>query len=154
MTCLPDVNVWVALAVAEHIHHRAAKLWFDAVQSESIAFCRVTQMGLLRLLSNPRAMAEDALTPARAWRVMDAFCEDSRILYAAEPQGLEASWRVLTRPRAPGANFWTDAYLAAFASAGGYTLVTFDKGFQRFGKLKLRWLRASVEVRGGRRMLE
>ena len=140
MTCLPDVNVWVALAVAEHVHHTAARLWFDAVQSDSIAFCRVTQMGFLRLLTNPRAMAEDALAPSRAWRLLDAFYEDSRILLAMEPPGLEASWRALTRPRAPGANFWTDAYLAAFASAAGHTLVTFDKGFRRFDKLKLRLL--------------
>jgi len=140
MTCLPDVNVWVALAVAEHVHHRAAKAWLDAAQDDTVAFCRVTQMGFLRLLCNPRAMAEDVLTPARAWRALDAFCVDSRILIAAEPPGLEASWRALTTPRAPGANFWTDAYLAAFASAAGHTLITFDKGFRRFDKLRLRLL--------------
>jgi toxin-antitoxin system PIN domain toxin len=140
MTCLPDVNVWVALAVAEHFHHAAAKAWFDAAQDDSIAFCRITQMGFLRLLSNPRVMAEDALTPARAWRALDGFYRDSRILFATEPPGMEASWRALTRPRAQGANFWTDAYLAAFASAAGQTLVTFDRGFGGFDKLKLRLL--------------
>jgi hypothetical protein len=140
MICLPDVNVWVALAVAEHVHHRTAKLWFDSIQNDSIVFCRVTQMGFLRLLTNPRVMAEDALTPSRAWRARVAFYEDSRILFAPEPPGLEPSWRALTRPRAPGANFWTDAYLAAFASAAGHTLVTFDRGFPRFDKLKLRLL--------------
>jgi toxin-antitoxin system PIN domain toxin len=140
MTCLPDVNVWVALAVAEHVHHRAAKAWFDEVQDDSISFCRVTQMGFLRLLSNPRVMAEDALTAARAWRALDGFYEDSRILFAAEPRGLESSWRALTKHRGAGANFWTDAYLAAFASAAGHTLVTFDGGFGRFNGLNLRLL--------------
>jgi hypothetical protein len=140
MTCLPDVNVWVALAVAEHVHHRSARLWFDAIQDDSIVFCRVTQMGFLRLLTNPRVMAADALTPSRAWRVLDAFYADSRILLAPEPPGLEPSWRALTKPRTPGANFWTDAYLAAFASAAGHTLVTFDKGFRGFDRLKLRLL--------------
>ncbi len=140
MTCLSDVNVWLALAVAEHVHHRAAKLWFDGAQNDSIAFCRVTQMGFLRLLTNPRAMGEDAVAPARAWRLLNSFYEDSRILFAAEPPGLEASWRALTKPRDPGANFWTDAYLAAFASAAGHTLVTFDKGFRGFDDLKLRLL--------------
>jgi toxin-antitoxin system PIN domain toxin len=140
MTCLPDVNVWVALAVAEHVHHAPARLWFDGAQDDSIAFCRVTQMGLLRLLTNPRVMGEDAVAPSRAWRVLDAFREDSRISLAAEPPGLEASWRALTRPRAPGANFWTGAYLAAFASSAGHTVVTFDKGFRRFDRLKLRLL--------------
>jgi hypothetical protein len=140
MTCLPDVNVWVALAVAEHVHHRAAKAWFDAAQHDSISFCRVTQMGFLRLLTNPRVMAEDALTPARAWSALDGFYEDSRILFAAEPAGLEGAWRALTKPRPAGANYWTDAYLAAFASAAGHALVTFDRDFRRFDELNLRLL--------------
>ena len=97
-------------------------------------------MGFLRLLTNPRAMAADALTPSRAWRVLDAFYEDSRVLLSPEPPGLELSWRALMRQRQPGANVWTDAYLAAFASSAGYTMITFDKGFRRFDKLKLRLL--------------
>ncbi len=33
-------------------------------------------------------------------------------------------------------NVWNDAYLAAFAMAGGYELVSFDKGFAQFSGLK------------------
>jgi len=29
-------------------------------------------------------------------------------------------------------NLWTDSYLAAFATAGGHAIVTFDDGFKRF----------------------
>jgi predicted nucleic acid-binding protein len=29
MICFPDVNVWVALAVAEHTHHAVAQEWLD-----------------------------------------------------------------------------------------------------------------------------
>jgi predicted nucleic acid-binding protein len=28
---LPDVNVWLALTFDSHIHHSAAKAWFDAL---------------------------------------------------------------------------------------------------------------------------
>jgi predicted nucleic acid-binding protein len=49
MTCLPDVNVWLALTIAEHVHHAPAKRWFESQEHEQIAFCRVTQMGFLRL---------------------------------------------------------------------------------------------------------
>jgi predicted nucleic acid-binding protein len=45
MTCLPDVNVWLALTVAEHVHHAAATQWFETLEREQIAFCRVTQTG-------------------------------------------------------------------------------------------------------------
>jgi len=34
-------------------------------------------------------------------------------------------WRGLTTNGIVGHNFWTDAYLAAFAEAAGFTLVTF-----------------------------
>jgi hypothetical protein len=142
MICLPDVNVWLAIAVAEHVHHLFAKRWFDAVEGASIAFCRVTQMGFLRLLTNPRVMGADALSPSHAWRLLDALYEDDRILAASEPPGLDAAWRALTRTRPAGASFWTDAYLAAFASSAGQTLVTFDKGFRRFDDLKLNLLSA------------
>jgi predicted nucleic acid-binding protein len=35
------------------------------------------------------------------------------------------------------ANFWTDAYLAAFARSAGLRLVTFDRGFARFSGLEV-----------------
>ena len=53
---LPDVNVWIALAAEGHIHHVPAREWFAAQPDASVAFCRITQMGLLRLLTNPNVM--------------------------------------------------------------------------------------------------
>jgi toxin-antitoxin system PIN domain toxin len=134
MTYLPDVNVWLALAVAEHMHHSPARRWFESAGNDMIAFCRVTEMGLLRLLTNSRVLGADALTPARAWNVQDGFYKNSRIVFAAEPRGIETSWRALTATRSSGVNFWTDAYLAAFASAAGDAVVTFDKGFRAYPK--------------------
>jgi uncharacterized protein len=134
MTYLPDVNVWLALAIAEHVHHSAARRWFEAAGNDMIAFCRVTEMGLLRLLTNSRVLSADALTPARAWKVRDDFYKNNRIVFAAEPLGMETSWRAATDRRSSGVNFWTDAYLAAFASAAGYAVVTFDKGFRAYPK--------------------
>jgi predicted nucleic acid-binding protein len=48
MTCLADVNVWIALAAEHHFHHPAARRWFQALRGEKFAFCRITQMGFLR----------------------------------------------------------------------------------------------------------
>jgi toxin-antitoxin system PIN domain toxin len=140
MTCLPDINFWIALTVAEHVHHTAAKQWFESQDCEQIAFCRVTQMGFLRLLTNPRVMAGEALTPERAWNVFDAVCRDSRIFFSAEPPGLETIFRESTRRRQGGVNFWTDAYLSAFTSAAGFTLVTFDAGYARHKGILLQLL--------------
>jgi predicted nucleic acid-binding protein len=49
---LPDVNIWIALAAEDHVHHVPARDWFAAQPAASVAFCRITQMGLLRLLTN------------------------------------------------------------------------------------------------------
>jgi hypothetical protein len=49
---LPDVNIWIALAAESHVHHVPARDWFTTQQDTYLAFCHVTQMGLLRLLTN------------------------------------------------------------------------------------------------------
>jgi hypothetical protein len=42
---LPDINVWLALTFDSHVHHPAAKVWFDALADEHCFFCRMTQQG-------------------------------------------------------------------------------------------------------------
>jgi len=140
MTYLADVNVWAALALAGHVHHFTALHWFEESETDEIAFCRVTQMGLLRLLSNPTVMGKNVLTGAGAWELHDALSRDGRIGFAPEPAGLETYWRRATRRRYTGPNFWTDAYLAAFAASAGYTLVSFDRGFTQHTEVRLRLL--------------
>ena len=51
-TLLPDINVWLALTFDSHIHHAAAKAWFDPLSDEVCYFCRLTQQGFLRLATN------------------------------------------------------------------------------------------------------
>jgi predicted nucleic acid-binding protein len=59
--------------------------------------------------------------------MFDAFQTDSRISSVDEPPGLEHHWRAATTHQVDGSNWWTDTYLAAFAAAAGFTVVTFDK---------------------------
>jgi len=131
MTFFPDVNVWLALAVAEHTHAARAQNWAEQASGDWLVLNRITQMGLLRLLTNPSVMGRDALTGADAWRVADGLLEHENVRLVKEPDGLERSWRDLTPPGRVGPNFWTDAYLAAFARATGFTLATFDRGFSK-----------------------
>ena len=130
-TCLVDVNVWVALVSDRHEHHAPAREWFVGLPEASAVFCRVTQMGLLRLLTNARAMGEDVLSPGEAWEKYRALRRDWRVTFASEPAGMEEGWIGLMRGAAAGVS-WTDAYLAAFGRGHGYTLVSFDRGFRRW----------------------
>jgi toxin-antitoxin system PIN domain toxin len=129
---LLDVNVWLALAFDSHQHHQPAVAWFSAAQAESCCFCRVTQLGFLRLATTPRVMTDRALTLQEAWLAYDAFYNDPRVVFADEPEDLEPVWRTYTQHNMFSPKVWNDAYLAALAHAAGFELVTFDKGFAQY----------------------
>ena len=135
--CLPDINVWIALSSDKHMHHLAAQDWFAGVDQGGAAFCRVTQMGFLRLITNRHVMREDALDQRTAWRVYEQLMRDSRLAFAAEPPDVEPVWKRLTRGLFTGTNVWTDAYLAAWALVQGLNVVSFDRGFQKVDGLSL-----------------
>lgn len=134
---LCDSNVWLALALSEHVHHLAVRGWFEAVDApRSILFCRATQQSFLRLLTNPAVLApygNPPLTNAEAWAAYEALAGDDRVgLRADEPPGLVERWRTWAVRPTSSSKLWMDAYLAAFADAGGYRMVTTDRGFGQF----------------------
>jgi toxin-antitoxin system PIN domain toxin len=133
---LPDVNLWLALTFDSHIHHPAAKTWFDGLSSDTVCwFCRLTQQGFLRLATNPNVFGNDAMTLPDAWQKYDLFLSDPRVIFAEEPAAIESHWRICTQNRSFSPKVWNDAYLAAFAVAGRLQLVTFDKGFTQYQNL-------------------
>ena len=134
--CLPDVNVWIAFAWQGHIHHEVVKPWFAALEPGHAAFCRVTQMGFLRLITNARVMGRDVQSQRDAWTIYDDLARDKRVTFATESAEVERVWKSYTQGRLTGTNVWTDAYLAALASMQGMRLVTFDRGLARIDELE------------------
>jgi hypothetical protein len=94
--------------------------------------CRISQLGLLRLFSNPVVMQSDVCTTDRAWRLYDTLMSDDRFVFRGEPTRMETKLRELTRGFPFSPKLWQDACLAAFAAAAGLRLVTFDGGFRKF----------------------
>ena len=134
---LPDINVWLAMTFATHVHHATAKVWFDALATDGTCyFCRLTQQGFLRLASNAKVFRTEALTLQEAWRFYDALANDSRVNFAMEPSDLEPHWRGFTQAKLHSTNVWSDAYLAAFAMAADFTLVSLDADFARYRDVK------------------
>jgi toxin-antitoxin system PIN domain toxin len=133
----PDVNVWVAAGAPDHrAHARALRFWRDEAREE-LLFCRVTSLALLRLLTASAPTGGRPLTVPDAWSAYRSLRAVPGVGFAAEPPGCESvleGWLTagLVTPR-----LWTDAYLAAFAVAGGFRLVTFDRDFARFPGLDL-----------------
>jgi toxin-antitoxin system PIN domain toxin len=130
---LPDINVWVALAFPPHLHHQKARAWFDGLPTDQLCyFCRVSQMGFLRIVNNPKAVSSSAVTQDQAWAIYNHFMSHTRVAFATEPAGAEAQWRQLTNLPRFSTHIWTDAYMAAFARAADLEVVTFDQGFAQF----------------------
>lgn len=132
----PDLNVWLALATQEHVHHAVARNWWNE-QGGSIAFCRMSQLGFLRLLSTAAAMDNKPLTIAEAWRVHDRFFDDDRVIFVAEPPEVETIFRKRATGRTASPKIWADAWLLATAEAAGGKLVTFDKALAERGAISL-----------------
>ena len=122
----PDVNVWLALVSHEHVHSAIARCWWNAT-SGPIAFCRLSQLGLLRLLTTAAVMGNKPLSFDEAWRVYDGLLADERVVFSAEPSRTDRLFRTNTTGPASAPKGWADAWLLAHAEAAGGVLVTFDK---------------------------
>ncbi|MGH9606541.1 MAG: TA system VapC family ribonuclease toxin [Terracidiphilus sp.] len=140
MTCLPDVNVWVALASDQHIHHALVKAWLESTANEPLAFCRITELGFLRLLTNKHVMGAEVCSPLQAWRAYDEVRMDARVIFLSERADFSEAWRRLGGQIAGGPNAWTDAYLTAFAAHTIAAVVTLDRKFAALGAASVQCL--------------
>jgi toxin-antitoxin system PIN domain toxin len=113
--------------------------WAERGSREAL-LCRSTQQSFLRLLSTRAVLAPYRIPPLSnkaAWSVYEGLLADERIAWVEEPSGLETSWKKFAAGSKASPKLWMDAYLAAFAMAGGHQLVTTDKGFKQFKGLDL-----------------
>ena len=123
----PDINVWLALLMKEHVYRPAALAWWRADQSEQVAFSRLTQIGVLRLLTTSAAMNGRPLSMAEAWTAHDFLYLDDRVVFLPEPPMLEKAFRNAASYDQASPKLWADAYLEAFAEVAGAQVVTFDR---------------------------
>lgn len=120
------MNAWLALAAVEHVHAPLARRWWREEEG-SIAFCRLTQLGFLRLMTTAAAMDGKPLTMAQAWRVYDRLYDDDRVTFVSEPPEVEKGFREKAVGRDASPKLWADAWLLALAQKAGGVLVTFDR---------------------------
>ncbi|MXW55646.1 MAG: VapC toxin family PIN domain ribonuclease [Gemmatimonadales bacterium] len=128
---LLDVNVLVALAWPNHIHHRRADAWFRSIRQTGWATCPVTESGFVRISSNAKAL-DDALMPQEARvllrRVRDMpghvfWSDDVSPAAPRESASAESAFAKVV-----GYRQFTDAHLLTLAMDRGGRLATFDEG--------------------------
>lgn len=67
-------------------------------------------------------------------RWFESLGVDTRLFFCRVPPGFETAFRQFTvKSTRPSPKDWADSYLAAFAEVSGFTIVTFDRGFQARG---------------------
>jgi toxin-antitoxin system PIN domain toxin len=138
LTYLADANFLIALLHARHALSARAVAWLGSQEEPgSVLVCRIAQMGVLRILTNPAWLKEDVLPAAAVWDAWDVLLSDDRFAQVQEPAQLDAEWRLLTRAFPVGRRVETDCYLAAFAIAGSHRVLTFDRGFRQFAGLEI-----------------
>jgi toxin-antitoxin system PIN domain toxin len=136
---LVDINVWIALINGNHVHHPlAAQFWQH--ETQPLAFCRVTQLGFLRLTTNKLVMNDTPFTPKQAWAAYEELQNNPRIVFCEESATLDAQFKRFTQHAKLSPGDWTDAYLASVAITSGCTLVSLDAGFKRFSGLRFEYL--------------
>jgi toxin-antitoxin system PIN domain toxin len=125
---LLDINILTALLWPMHEHHEVAHRWFGDRGKTPWATCSLTQLGFVRMVSNP-AFSRDALLPVEALALLaenldhpaHEFWTDSLEVPGAVKQ-MEA--------RLHGHKQLTDAYLLALAHGRKGRLATFDRGLR------------------------
>jgi hypothetical protein len=128
---LLDVNALLAVAWPNHqFHHEAV----DALSSASRwATCALTQLGFIRLSSNPSVVGI-AKRPIEAATLLSGLVADSLHVYLdSHPSPVSESWRHAF-DNLLGHQQVTDAYLLNLAAANHAVLATFDRRLAAFSK--------------------
>jgi toxin-antitoxin system PIN domain toxin len=131
-----DTNIWIAAVFTTHpCHGLTQQALQSATPLEPAVFCRATQQSFLRLLSTPviqKTYGAEGLTNRDALVALDALQALPQCSQRDETPGVLALWRTLATRNTASPKIWMDAYLAAFALAGGLRLVTLDGDFRNF----------------------
>ncbi len=121
------MNVLVALAWPNHVHHRRALRWFEGGASAGgWATCPVTEVGFVRVSSNVRAIP-DARSPAEAIALLARIRALAGHVFWPDdvsPTDVHAP----AFGRLVGHRQVTDAHLLTLAQRQGGRLATLDRG--------------------------
>ncbi|MCL4203747.1 MAG: PIN domain-containing protein [Pirellulaceae bacterium] len=140
-----DINTWIALSIETHPQHRRARSWYEQtpLRPGDLLFCRQTELGFLRLITQAAVMARCGVRPlsnTEAIEFLDSLYADPAVSREDEHPATRSLWLQFAQGQQSSPKVWMDAYLAAFAVSHGIELVTFDEGLKNFQEHGLRLL--------------
>jgi toxin-antitoxin system PIN domain toxin len=126
LIALPDVNVLVALAWANHPHHNAAHVWFAVEAANGWATCVLTQSGFLRLSLNPHVVGV-SIGCSAARSLLDGLVSHPQHRFVEQLPSLSGATFNDLVPRIMGHGQVSDAVLLHIARSHGMKVVTLDQ---------------------------
>ena len=126
MIHLLDVNLLVALAWPNHIHHATALGWFRRNQSAGWATCPLTESGFVRVSSNSSVVPETR-SPREAIHLLRRIVALPHHVFWQDDVSMASSEFMEEVPLA-GYRQVTDSHLLALAQQRGGRLATLDGG--------------------------
>jgi toxin-antitoxin system PIN domain toxin len=122
---LLDTNVLIALAWPNHVHHVEALNWFRKKGSAAFRTCPTTQLGFVRISSNP-AFSPAAVAPPQALELLARITQLPG--HAFWPDDLTAGQAFEDQRALIGHREVSDGYLIALAQKHGGVMATLDRG--------------------------
>lgn len=117
---LLDINILIALADPDHLHHGKAEAFFLANHKTGWATCPITENGFVRIISNPSYLKGPGTTEA-ARDILRQLCAHEGHRFWPDDVSLRALVNL------PVSKHLTDHYLLSLAMHRNGKLVTLDK---------------------------
>ena len=125
-----DANVLLYAINRDAAHHEEARTWLDGALAgvEDVLFTDLVELAFLRLATKAEIFARpltisEACGALELWRLAPAA--------VGATGDLRRTCDLLSATGTAG-NLVNDAYLASLAAERGFTIVTFDRDFERF----------------------
>ena len=133
---LVDVNVLIYAINNQSQHHKKAKHWLEAALSgtELLGLAWIVVLAFLRVTTR-RGLMERPLTATAAISFIDSWLQQPNVELVVPGENHWTILRTFIQSSGAAGNLTSDAHLAALAIEGGWTLVSTDHDFRRFGGL-------------------
>jgi uncharacterized protein len=136
---LPDLSVLIGAHRADSPLHRGCRDWLRSAYAgdETFALCAPVLIGLVRVLTHPRALAPPD-THDQAFAFVESLLGHPNAVLLNPGRDHVRLFEGLCRAADARGDLVTDAYLAALAIETGALLVSTDADFARFPGLHWR----------------
>ena len=134
---IPDVNVVIAAARPDHLHHVQAKTWWleaiaTATEERPIHLLPVVVSGFLRVATHPKIFSVPSTIDEATSHIDELLSLSNVAVLDAQPRW--SDFKQLCNDKSLKGNSIPDAWIAASVMASGSHLITFDRDFRKLLK--------------------